>query len=91
MLAPNPDHLSAATSYRRARNALVHAKLSPWNRDRELESARFWRQSAEHHKSMAAFNQNKPVRTIRFVRQWHFPTWEQELDLLFSNAPAEVE
>lgn len=87
-LAPNTEHLASATAYRRARNALIHAKLSPWTAERELASARFWLQSAQHHKSMAD--------SVRFwhpepKRQWHFPTWEQELDLLFGNAPAEVE
>jgi hypothetical protein len=76
-LAPNPDHQAAALSYRRARNALIHSKLSPWMAERELESLRFWRESAEHHKSMAEYNATRPVRT------WSFPTWRDEVNWLF--------
>jgi hypothetical protein len=90
-LAPNTEHLAAATAYRRARNCILHAKLSPWTAERELDSARFWLQSAQHHKSMAdsvRFWSPEP----KLVRQWHFPTWEQELEFLFgSTAAAEVE
>lgn len=75
-LATNPDHAAAALSYRRARNALIHAKLSPWTAERELESLRFWRGSAEHHRSMAKFNATQAVRT------WDFPTWRDECEWL---------
>lgn len=81
-LAPNPDHLAAALSFRRARNALIHAKLSPWTRDRELDSLRFWRESAEHHRSMAAFNSTHAVRT------WDVPNWREEVNWLMRSRAA---
>jgi hypothetical protein len=82
-LNPNPDHMAAALSYRRAANALRHARMVPHTAERELESLRFWKESAEHHKSMAAFNATRPVRT------WDFPTWRDECNwLLRSSAKA---
>jgi len=76
-LAPNPDHMAAALSYRRAANALRHARMVPHTAEREMESLRFWRESAEHHKSMAEYNASRPVRT------WSFPTWRDEVNWLF--------
>jgi hypothetical protein len=76
-LAPNPDHQAAALSYRRAANALRHARMVPHTAERELESLRFWKESAEHHKSMAAYNATRPVRT------WSFPDWRSEVNWLF--------
>jgi hypothetical protein len=81
-LATNRDHLAAATSLRRARNALIHAKLSPHTAERELENVRFWRTSAAHHRSFAAFNTGRVVRTWAPCR----PTWEDELELLFGTS-----
>lgn len=82
IFAPNPDHLAAMTSYRRARNALIHSKLSPWTAERELESAAFWLRSAEHHKSMAEYNSTRAVRT------WDFPTWRDECEWLLRSSRA---
>jgi hypothetical protein len=79
-LAPNPDHMAAALSYRRARNALIHAKLSPWNAARELDSLRFWKESGAHHRSMAAFN------ATQVVRHWSPPNWREEVNWLMRSS-----
>lgn len=76
ILATNPDHAAAALSYRRARNAKLHALMMPHTAERELESLRFWKESAAHHKSMAEFNSTQAVRT------WSFPTWRDEVNWL---------
>ena len=85
-LSTDRDHFAAALSFRRARNALIHSKLSPHTADRELEAVRFWLTSAAHHKGFAAFNTGRAVRTWAPCR----PTWEDEKAFLFGTSAVAV-
>jgi hypothetical protein len=91
-LSPNPDHMSAARSFRLARNALNHARLCPWTREREEETARQWIESARHWQRMAAFA--KEPKNERWAAKRPNLSWEAELAILltrYSAISAEVE
>lgn len=75
-LALNPDHAAASLSYRRAANARRHALLVPHTADREMQSVRFWRDSARFHREMADFNSGRAVRT------WSFPQARDEAEFI---------
>jgi hypothetical protein len=91
-LSPNPDHMSAARSFRLARNALNHAKMCPWTREREEETKRQWIESARHWQRMAEFAKNP--RNERWSLNRPNLSWEAELAILltrYSAISAEVE
>lgn len=87
ILAPNPDHALAATSFRRARNALLHARMSPWTAERELDSAEFWVRSGHHHRRMAAVLKPVPAPARTWV-ETRFDTWDAELAALLASPAA---
>ena len=91
-LAPNPDHMSAARSFRLARNALNHARMCPWTREREEETARQWIESGRHWQRMAEFA--KEPRNERWAAKRPTLSWEAELAIMltrYSAISAEVE
>jgi hypothetical protein len=60
-LSPNPLRVSAADSYRRARNALLAAQRNPATRDREMRSSDYWRRSAAYWRAQASLDSLFPI------------------------------
>lgn len=92
ILAPHPDHMSAARSFRLARNALNHARLCPWTAEREEETKRQWIESARHWQRMAEFA--KQPNNERWAAKRPNLSWEAELAIMltrYSAIAAEVE
>lgn len=81
-LAQNPDHAAASLSYRRAANARRHALMVPHTAEREMESVRFWKESAAAHRQMADFNSGRAVRT------WSFPQARTEAEFILMTMGA---
>jgi len=85
-LAPNPDHMAAARALGRARFAYTYARRYPWTAEREMESYKFWRRSADHWMEMAAFRE--PAGQTRWRRDAPSLSWEAELAILLARSAA---
>lgn len=88
-LATNQLRVSAAQSYRRARNCLIHATLSPHCAAAELRSAAYWRDSARYWRSQAEMDAQPPV--IAEARTWvsvRLETWDAELAEMLTSPTA---
>lgn len=85
-LRPHPDHMAAARSLARARFAYTYARRYPWTADREMESYRFWRRSADHWLTMAAFRE--PAGIQRWRRDIPSLSWEAELAIMLTRCSA---
>lgn len=80
-LAPIRTRQSAADSFRRARNAINHAKMCPHVAERERRTAEYWIESGRFWRAEAERDAWVPV--VAEERRWvSSPTWEAELELL---------